>query len=140
MNNDNYLPPMAIPEVYKTYTQGDIINRLIKLRNEKRTLESQLKLIEQQYNETKQNLIQQFKDSNTLSGKTTAGSATYTTRTIANLVDPDAFWAYVFTTRDTSLISHARPATKACQELQLMNTPVPGVEFIEIPDISLRSV
>lgn len=126
-------------EKHETPTQGDIINRLIKLRNEKRTLESQLKLIEQQYNETKQNLIQQFKDSNTLSGKTTAGSATYTTRTIANLVDPDAFWAYIFTTRDTSLISHARPATKACQELQLMNTPVPGVEFIEIPDISLRS-
>lgn len=126
-------------EKHETPTQGDIINRLIKLRNEKRTLESQLKLIEQQYNETKQNLIQQFKDSNTLSGKTTAGSATYTTRTIANLVDPDAFWAYIFTTRDTSLISHARPATKACQELQLMNTPVPGIEFIEIPDISLRS-
>lgn len=126
-------------EKHETPTQGDIINRLIKLRNEKRTLESQLKLIEQQYNETKQNLIQQFKDSNTLSGKTTAGSATYTTRTVANLIDPDAFWAYVFTTRDTSLISYARPATKACQELQLMNTPVPGVEFIEIPDISLRS-
>lgn len=126
-------------EKHETPTQGDIINRLIKLRNEKRTLESQLKLIEQQYNETKQNLIQQFKDSNTLSGKTSAGSATYTTRTVANLTDSDAFWAYVFTTRDTSLISHARPATKACQELQLMNTPVPGVEFIEIPDISLRS-
>lgn len=126
-------------EKHETPTQGGLINHLIKLRNEKRTLESQLKLIEQQYNETKQNLIQQFKNSNTLSGKTSAGSATYTTRTIANLVDPDAFWAYIFTTRDTSLISHARPATKACQELQLMNTPVPGVEFIEIPDISLRS-
>lgn len=126
-------------EGYEIHTQGGIINHLIKLRNEKRTLEAQLKLIEQQYNEAKQNLIQQFKDSNTLSGKTSAGSATYTTRTIANLVDPDAFWAYIFTTRDTSLISHARPATKACQELQLMNTPVPGVEFIEIPDISLRS-
>jgi hypothetical protein len=130
------------PEEYEGYeirTQGGLINRLIKLRNEKRTLESQLKLIEQQYNEAKQDLIQQFKDSNTLSGKTPAGSATYTTRIIANLVDPNAFWAYIFTTRDTSLISHARPATKACQELQLMNTPVPGVEFIEIPDISLRS-
>lgn len=131
------------PEEYEGYeirTQGGLINHLIKLRNEKRTLESQLKLIEQQYNEAKQDLIQQFKNSSTLSGKTSAGSATYTTRTIANLVDPDAFWAYVFTTQDTSLISHARPATKACQELQLMNTPVPGVEFIEIPDISLRSV
>lgn len=126
-------------EGHEIHTQGGLINHLIKLRNEKRTLESQLKLIEQQYNEAKQDLIQQFKDSNTLSGKTSAGSATYTTRTVANLTDSDAFWTYVFTTQDISLISHARPATKACQELQLMNTPVPGVEFIEIPDISLRS-
>lgn len=119
--------------------QGELINKLIELRDQKRELEKQVSAIESQYNETKQELINVFKNDGTFSGKTAKGSATLTEKTLATASNIDAFWDYVLNARDPSLMSYARPNNKACQELLALGIDIPGITLITQQDISLRS-
>lgn len=120
-------------------TQGELIDQLVTLRDNKRELERQLKNVETRYNEAKQQLINQFTADGTFAGKTARGAATLTERTIVSASDMDAFWGFVLDSRDTSLVSYARPASKACQELIALGTEIPGVTLLTQQDINLRS-
>lgn len=120
------------------YSQGDLINLLVNLRKQMREHEAILSSLESQFKIFKLQLIEKLKDADSLSGKTAIGTATLTSKTVPNLADRDLFWDYVFKTQDPSLVSHARPATKAILELYEMGIPVPGTELITLEDISLR--
>lgn len=125
-------------EELENLSQGELINRLVNLRSQIRVHETALSNLENQYKLYKRQLIFELKAANSLSGKTPMGTATLTSKTVPNLADKDLFWAYVIETRDPSLVSHARPATKAILELYEMGVQVPGTELITLEDISLR--
>lgn len=120
-------------------TQGELINKLIELREQKRKLNIQLENITGEYEETKHKLILNFQEAGTFSGKSPLGSATLTEKTVASAANMDEFWEYVLETKDPSLVSYARPNNKACQELIALGVTIPGVTLITQHDISLRS-
>ncbi len=119
-------------------SQGELINLLIGLRKQMREHEAAISSLENQFKVFKLQLIDKLKAADSISGKTPMGTATLTSKTVPNLADKDLFWNYVFETQDPSLVSHARPATKAILELYEMGVPVPGTELITLEDISLR--
>lgn len=125
-------------EELETLSQGELINRLINLRSQMRVHETAHSNLKNQFKTYKLQLIDKLKVANSLSGKTPMGTATLTSKTVPNLTDKDLFWAYVMETRDSSLVSHARPATEAILELYEMGVQVPGTEPITLEDISLR--
>lgn len=136
------------PEEYEGYeieptqqkpTVGFLIDQLAALRDTKRNLEKRLKEIEAEYTNIEIQLLEAFDAIGTFSSKTTQASATISEQTIVTMVDRDAFWTYVFETRDSSLVSYARPASKACQELATLGIVVPGTETLKKRGISLRS-
>lgn len=120
-------------------TQGELINKLIELREQKRELNNQLENITGEYEKTKHELIVTFQEAGTFSGKSPLGSATLTEKTIASAANMDEFWAFVMETKDPSLVSYARPNNKACQELIALGTNIPGITLITQQDINLRS-
>lgn len=119
-------------------SQGELINLLIGLRKQMQEHEAAISSLENQFKIFKLQLIDRLKAADSISGKTPMGTATLTSKTVPNLADKDLFWDYVFKTQDPSLVSHARPATKAILELYEMGVPVPGTELITLEDISLR--
>jgi hypothetical protein len=119
-----------------------VIDRIWAVREEKRQLAAQEKLLNQEYAELKSHLISNLTASNINSISNARARVTLTKNTVAKL-DPegwDDFVAYVIENQAYHLLYKA-VASAACKEhLTVSSEEIPAVQLISITDISITTI
>jgi hypothetical protein len=115
----------------------DLVNELFDLREAKRSLEAQIKEIESRVSEIKAELIPRFQEDGTQSTATNRASATLTETILPQVVDWDAFYAYIKDT-DSFYLLERRPASTAWRELHRADMTPPGTQAYTKYDLNLR--
>jgi hypothetical protein len=115
----------------------DLINELFDLREAKKGLEAKIKTIESRVTEIKLVLIGRFQEEGTQSTATNRASVTLTETLIPQVVDWDAFYAYIKDT-DSFYLLERRPASTAWRELHQADLTPPGTQAFTKYDLNLR--
>ena len=118
---------------------GTDIDALWKLREQKRNLESEIKLIEEKTNTLQEALITAMQAEGI--GKSTGkkASVSITTAIKPNGVDWDMFYAYIHRMKYYHLLER-RPSVTGCRELFETKGKVPGVEAFTKLTLNIRSI
>lgn len=118
---------------------GDIIRRMREVRDERRQISERDKELVAEWRDLEMQLLlrldEQDMEKATVSG---AGTASITTKTLPQVVDWDAFYAYM-QEQDSLYLLQRRVATSAWNELRNSGIEVPGITPYEQRSISLRN-
>ena len=119
------------------------LNELIKARAEIKTsmedLAQQTKILQQAKDELDYNLIQRLEEQGLSRTATDEASVSINTSTVPNVVDWDAFYEFIFSTKDENLLQR-RPSSTGYKELLKMGIEVPGLEPREIKRINFKTL
>ena len=117
-----------------------LISELWALRESKRELSQQEKLLNERYNTLKQELIQQLDEQGVNGAKTSRARVIITESQVVQTQDWDAFCAYV-RENDAFHLIQKKPSVTACKELSAIEgMPPPGISLRTLRDISLTTV
>jgi vacuolar-type H+-ATPase subunit H len=120
---------------------GQLIDRMDEIRDAKRKLAEQEKVLTDEYNTVKQELLERFDKEGMEKATGTRASASASKVVVANVVDYEKFCAYVKKTGHFHLFQRriSDPAFRELYEIS-KGKGVPGLEpFIKL-DINLRSI
>lgn len=117
---------------------GALIDQAFALREKKRELEAAIKGIEGEASELEAKIMEGMESQglDKMSGVT--ASVSISTNTVANVVDWDAFWAYIHKMKYGHLIQR-RVSDPAYRELLEAGKKVPGVEPFSKRRLNLRT-
>ena len=121
-----------------TMTIGGMTDKLIELRDRKRDLEAQVKLIEVEYEGISDALLEKATAEGMDKGAGKKGSFSISTNTVANVTDWDALNAYIKKTGHFHLYQR-RVSDPAFRELLEAGKKVPGAEPFTKRRVNLRS-
>jgi hypothetical protein len=119
-------------------THGDIIQRMLDIREERRALSTRDKELVEEWDLYQQLLIAQLDESGTDMTRSQVGTATITEEIVPLVEDWDTFLGYIHQEEAYHLLQR-RPATAAYRELQNIGLEVPGVVPFKKRSISLRA-
>jgi hypothetical protein len=118
---------------------GDLIDAMYGLRENKRLLEAELKVINEQL-DTYDHLIQaKLDEAGTTMAKGLLGSASISEQKVYQIDSSAEFFAYVADNQAWHLVQR-RPASNAIRELEAMGEEVPGITSFTKRSISLRKI
>jgi hypothetical protein len=120
-------------------TIGDKIDKLFKLREDKRKLEAKIKAITDDINDTEIELMEHMDKEGTSIGKGTKASVSITSSVKPNVQDWDLYYAYIHKNKYYHLLER-RPSVTACRELFETKGKIPGVIPFVQRRINLRKV
>lgn len=120
-------------------TTSQITNRMLLIRDAKRTLAQQEKPLDDEYKILEETLITKLNQEESLGTKTAYGSATLTEQDIPIIEDQEIFNEFVMTNKTLYLLQN-RLNSKACLELENMGELPPGLKILKKQKIALRSV
>ncbi len=119
------------------------INRLWEIREEKRQITQREKELDEEYNELKKYIISNLIADKVNSLTTERARITLTKRTAAKLV-PDTGWdefiEYVATNQAFHLLQKQAAANACKEQIVVLGEPIPGVELLEIADLSITTL
>jgi hypothetical protein len=119
------------------------LNELIKARAEVKTsmddLAKQTKILQQAKDELDYNLIQRLEEQGLSRTATDEASVSINTSTVPDVVDWDAFYEFIFSTKDSTLLQR-RPSSTAYKEFLKMGIEVPGLQPREVKRINFRNL
>lgn len=120
-------------------TAGEIIRQMLTVRDERRLIAARDKVLVAQWDGLKVQMLALLKEQGTEHTGTSAGTATKTTTKHAKVTDWDKFHAWIRESDSFHLLQR-RVAEAAFREMLEagMDAP-PGVEAVDVDDISLRA-
>jgi len=118
-------------------TTGNIVKRMIELRDERRTIASRDKELIAEWKSLESELLLRLDEQGMESAKTAAGTASISEIILPNVVDWDAFYAYM-KEEDALHLLQRRPSAAAFRELNDSGTTIPGVDAYTQRTIGLR--
>lgn len=122
-----------------TGTIGSMTDQLITLRDEKRALEEKIKKIEDEYNEVAEQLMGKLDGEGTDKGAGKKGSVSVSVSVVADVIDWDAFNAWVIKTKNIHLYQR-RVADAAWRELfEQKGVAPPGTQAFRKKRLNVRS-
>jgi hypothetical protein len=116
---------------------SDIIDALVKVRDERRRIADRDKELVAEWKSLEEELLGRLDEQGMLQGKTAAGTATITETIVPNVVDWDELHEHIQETGDFYLLQK-RPAAAAFRELHASGKEIPGMEPFNKRTISLR--
>ena len=129
----------VVPISKKTVTMGSLIDKMSTLRDQRRVLAEQDKKLKEEYDGLEIQLMEVFDKQDTRKGEGKKASASISDSIIPNVVDWDAFYAYIIKNKFTHLLQR-RPSTEACRELFETKGKIPGVEPFTKRTVNLRNL
>jgi hypothetical protein len=120
-------------------TIGSRIDSLNELREQKRQLEEQIKVIEGSYHELEEALMEDLKTQGMDKATGKKATVSISSITVGNLVDDKAFFAYVKKTGYFHLMQR-RLSDPAIRELLESKGSIPGVEPFVKKRLNLRAL
>lgn len=116
---------------------GDIIKRLVEVRDERRRISNRDKELVAEWRSLELELMIRLDEQGMKKASTDDGTASITTTVLPQVVDWDAFYKYMLENDSLHLLQR-RPAAAAFRELNASGEVIPGVEPYEQKSISLR--
>lgn len=120
---------------------GELIDRMSAIREQRRELAKEDKLLSAQYQDLETSLLDALDATNQVGGQSRVASATITETKIANVLDWDKFHAWLKKTNRLYMLER-RPSQAAFREYletSRGHKPPPGVETFVKRTISLRN-
>lgn len=130
-------PATNVTPIGQPQPLGEMIARMLELREQKKALEAQVKGINEEFDSLEAQLILLLDTQESTTVATKQGTATITETVVPVIADWDAFENYVITNGALHLLQR-RPATAAFRELQEAGEAIPGLEPFTKRAISLR--
>ena len=124
--------------VVKPTVIGSTIDRMTDLREQKRALEAQVKVIEEEFTDLEEKLMAKFDAEGTTKGAGKKGSASITESIVGAVNDWEKFNAYVKKTGYFHLFQR-RLSDAGVRELFEQGKKIPGVEPFNKRRLNLRS-
>ena len=118
---------------------GVAADMLYELREEKRSLEAEIKTIEERMSELEQQLLGSLDDQGSTMTRGRSASASITESEIAIITDLDALHEYM-SENDALYLKQNRLATAAIMELIKAGEVIPGIDIVSKRKISLRKL
>ena len=119
-------------------TIGSMTDELVKLREKKRSLESQVAEIEAEYAAIEQSLMDRLAEENLDKGTGKLGTVSISESTVGNVTDWDAVHAFIKKTGNFQLFQR-RLSDPAFRELLELGKKVPGIETFTKKRLNLRA-
>lgn len=120
-------------------TIGAMTDQLVDLREQKRGLEEQIKEIEAKYTAVEEQLMTKLEAEGTDKGAGKKGSVSVSTTVVANVLDWDAFWAWIVKTKNTQVIQR-RVSDAAWRELaEQKGIAPPGTQAFNKKRLNVRT-
>lgn len=132
------MPAATLIKPSKT-TLGSQIDEMWELREKKRAAEAEVKSIEKAIEEIEQSVFEKLDSDEITSGKGKKASVSITPSTIANVLDWDAFHAYIAKNKYFHLLQK-RASDVAVRELWDAGKKVPGVQPLSKRRLNVRSL
>ena len=120
---------------------GELIDRMSEIREQRRELAKEDKLLSAQYQDLETSLLDALDATNQVGGQSKVASATITETEIANVTDWDKFHSWLRKTNRLYMLER-RPSQAAYREFikdSRGHKPPPGVETFVKRTISLRN-
>jgi hypothetical protein len=118
-------------------TMGSLIDGMFDLREQKRSLDAEIKKIEEKLDAQEKLVLERMELEGTNAVKGKKASASISTNVVANVVDWDKVYAFVKKTGNFQLFQR-RISDPAFRELMELKGAVPGVEPFTKKKINLR--
>lgn len=118
---------------------GALIDELWELREAKRAIEVKLQEAEKKITEFEEVVAERMKAEEATSAKGTKASLSVTTSTVGHVTDWDAFWKFVFRTKNSHLLQR-RISDPAFREMLEQGRQVPGVEPFNKRRLNLKTI
>lgn len=120
-------------------TIGNMIDTVHALREEKRALEAEIKVIEGKYTAMEEQIMQRFEEQGIDASRGSAASCSISTSVVGNSTDWEAFCAFVKKKNYFHLLQR-RMSDPALRELWEQNVTIPGVEKFMKKKLNVRSL
>jgi hypothetical protein len=119
---------------------GGIVDKMFKIREDIRARNKKIKELELQYRALKEELLVRVEDVGSDIIRGSLATATVSPRQVANVVDWEAFGAWVYENQAIHFLYRRVNVAPVREylERQEEGATIPGVETLELPDISLR--
>ncbi len=126
----------------KALTTAQMIDRMYKLREEKRVLAAKLKPIEEEYDQLEKDLKAALIERGSEGDKTKLASASLSEEVVGNIKDWDSFTAYIKKSGHFHLLQRriSNPAFRELSALLVKKGGVPGVEAFTKINLTLTSL
>lgn len=119
---------------------GPTIDKLFALREQKRTLDAEMKVIEAKYSELEQGLIAQLDRDGVSKATGRKATASVTEKTIGTAEDWDVLWPWIAKTKNFQLVQR-RLSTAAWEELAVeRGKKIPGTAPFTKRTLNLRTL
>lgn len=128
----------ALADNKQPQSLGAIIDRMVVVRDERRTIAARDKVLVDEYEALEKQLLAQMKAQGTDAASSKVATASMSSTPTPTVEDWDAFYTYM-RENDSLYLLQKRPAIGAFNELKDAGVTVPGVRFIDIEKISLRA-
>ena len=129
----------AAVAVKMTGSLGDIIDSIHALREQKRSLEAEVKKVEDLYHAAEEQLLARFDAEGVTQSRGHAASCSVSVSVSGNVTDWDAFNAFV-KKKGYFHLYQKRLSDPALRELWEQNKPIPGVEPFPKRRLNVRSL
>ena len=129
----------AAKKAAKGATVGSMIDEMWLLREQKRALESEVKVIEKNIAALQEQLLGKMDAEGIKASTGRAASASVTEVITANVEDWDAFWAYIAKNKYFHLVQR-RASDPGARELWEQGKKIPGVVPFKKTNLNLRSL
>lgn len=132
----------AVAPADKQMTTSQMVDRLWKLREEKRVLAAKLKPIEAEYDELEKTLKNALIEGQLAGSKTKLASASLSEEVVGNIKDWDSLTAYIKKSGNFHLLQRriSNPAFRELAGLLAKKGGVPGVEAFTKINLTLTSL
>jgi hypothetical protein len=118
---------------------GALIDQLWAAREEKRSLEAEVKKVEATIDGLQKDLMERLEAEGLDKATGSKASISISTNTVADVQDWDAFWAYIIKNKYTHMLQR-RVSDPAYRELLEAGKKVPGVQPFIKRTLNLRTV
>jgi len=129
----------AVTERINPITLGAATDKMWKLREEKRVLEAQVKVIETSMKELEGTVFGLLDAQDTRKAEGKSASVSITETVVANVENWDALWAWIAKTKNFHLVQK-RVSDPGMRELWALGKVVPGVQPFTKRTLALRSL
>jgi hypothetical protein len=123
----------------KPVSVGALIEKMWKNREERRSLEAQVKVLNTEYEPLEQQLIALMDKEGVNKSTGKLASAGISENTRPTIKDDTAFYAYIHKNKYYHLLER-RPSVSGCNEILALKGLVPGIEFFTKRTINLTTV
>lgn len=125
----------------KAVTMGDVVKRLVEIKDEKSVMAAREKKLDEERNTLEADLLRMMQDQGAAEVAVAGKRVSFKMKPFPKIVDGAALWQFVKKHNRYDLY-YARLKVAEYEELYHLNKdkPLPGTEVVEKAEISIRSV